>query len=406
MRIKLFSTLISLLLSNFIFAQVEIQPLTLSEKLADFNFLYQELKATYPYFDVNKRKHKLDWLANQNLYLQKIKATKNDTEFYLALSDILNDLNNGHTDMLPTFYYEYFSQGYEQAVADAPEYRAYVDELKKGNATKKYKHWIKIKEDLAKQEQNETAVSSTPESENVVTNIETILDNTNNIAILKINSFSYEFIENDQPLIADFLKKARNYKHLIIDIQGNTGGDDHYWQSNIVGHLIAEVITFPVTVAFKPSAKIKVMKPNYQANLAYKNIDLPNLPAELKTGKYEFMNWENSVEPNQGGVAFEGQIYLLVDDEVFSSAETLAYFCKATQFATVAGIQTNGDGIGSDPLLITLPNSGIVIRFTGEMALNPDGSSNEEMRTVPDIILEGKTKKERLEKLKERIIQK
>ena len=108
------------------------------------------------------------------------------------------------------------------------------------------------------------------------------------------------------------------------------------------------------------------------------------------------MNWENTIEPNQSGKAFEGKIYLLADDEVFPSTETLAYFCKATQFTTVAGTQTNGDGIGNDPLLITLPNSGVIIRFTDEMALNPDGSSNEEMRMIPDIILKRKTKKERL----------
>ena len=96
----------------------------------------------------------MDWLANQELYLQKIKAIKNDTEFYLALSNILNDLNNGHTEMLPTFFYEYFSQAYEQAIAEAPEYQAYIDELEKGNATKKYRHSIKIKDELTEQEQN------------------------------------------------------------------------------------------------------------------------------------------------------------------------------------------------------------------------------------------------------------
>ena len=87
--------------------------------------------------------------------------------------------------------------------------------------------------------------------------------------------------------------------------------------------------------------------------------------------------------------AFNGKIYLLVDGEVFSSSETFAYFSKATKFATIIGERTGGDGIGTDPLITTLPNSGISIRYTGEMGLNIDGSANEEMRTKPDFEIKG-----------------
>ena len=96
---------------------------------------------------------------------------------------------------------------------------------------------------------------------------------------------------------------------------------------------------------------------------------------------------------------FAVETHLLVDDIVFSSAETLAYFCKSTKFATVVGEKTNGDGVGTDPLLLTLPKSGIVIRFTGEMGLNPDGSANDESKTVPDLIIKASSKKERVIKL-------
>ncbi|MFK7775230.1 MAG: S41 family peptidase [Saprospiraceae bacterium] len=406
MKTKLLFSLYILFFVQTFHAQVGDQSLTRKEKIEDFEFLHTELKASYPYFEVNKRKHQIDWLANEKSYCKKIKATKNDIEFYLALSNILNDLNNGHTDMLPTFYYEYFVQGYEQAVPHSPEYQPYLEELKKYDAPKKYKHWIKIKNDLAAAKDTTEDHDSSSETSKTPANAEFELDAKNSIAILKIHSFSYDFIERDSPQIADFFKEITLYKNLIIDIQGNTGGDDYYWQSNIVGHLISKKITFPVITAFKTSARIARMKPDYQPEFGYKKINLPNLPEELKTGDYQFMDWENSIVPNQNGKDFEGKIYLLVDDEVYSSAETLAYFCKATQFATTAGIQTNGDGIGSDPLLITLPNSGIVIRFTGEMALNPDGSSNEEMRTIPDLILNGKTKKERLQLLKKEIINK
>ncbi|MCT4629484.1 S41 family peptidase [Winogradskyella sp.] len=93
--------------------------------------------------------------------------------------------------------------------------------------------------------------------------------------------------------------------------------------------------------------------------------------------------------------AYSGKIYLLVDEAVFSSSEALAFFCKATNFATVVGETTSGNGVGTDPLLITLHHSGVVIRFTREMGLNLDGSANEKTKTEPDVLIKASNKIER-----------
>lgn len=39
-----------------------------------------------------------------------------------------------------------------------------------------------------------------------------------------------------------------------------------------------------------------------------------------------------------------------------------------------------------DPVYLQLPNSGILIQYTVPFGLNPDGSSNEEMGTTPDLV--------------------
>lgn len=80
----------------------------------------------------------------------------------------------------------------------------------------------------------------------------------------------------------------------------------------------------------------------------------------------------------------------------------LAVFSKATRWATVVGKTTSGDGIGSDPNLVSIPGTGLVFRFSGGMGLNPDGSANEETKTIPDVIIEAKNSKERLQKLLDR----
>lgn len=89
-------------------------------------------------------------------------------------------------------------------------------------------------------------------------------------------------------------------------------------------------------------------------------------------------------------IGFEGNIYLLVDRGVYSSTESFSVFCKDSGFATLVGETTGGDGIGIDPLLFSLPNSGIVVRFSSLLALNGDGSINEEVQTTPNVLIKPK----------------
>lgn len=168
----------------------------------------------------------------------------------------------------------------------------------------------------------------------------------------------------------------------------------------MIPYLIDDTLTFSAVYAFKKSDRLKRFKPSYFENIiGYEQAYLPNMPNELENGNYLFRNENILIHPSSNPRKYSGNIYLLVDDVVFSSAETLAYFCKSTKFATVAGEKTNGDGVGTDPLLLTLPKSGIVIRFTGEMGLNPDGSANDETKTVPDLIIRASNKRERVAKL-------
>lgn len=61
-----------------------------------------------------------------------------------------------------------------------------------------------------------------------------------------------------------------------------------------------------------------------------------------------------------------------------------------TGFATLVGERTGGDGMGDDPAICVLPNSGYLFRFTKEMGLTSDGTSNFEHKTEPDIKVSAK----------------
>ncbi len=380
-----------------IIGKIYKKPLTQKEKLSDFEYLYKELEQSYPYFNINMRMNNIGWLAQKETYLKKIRDTKNDKEFYIAINDILGDLNNGHTDTYPTEIYDYFYKVYKAASQNNPSLIPYLKELEKTNS-EKCNYWKALWNEYLSEKKSNSNVSnnsSNVESENIST---TFIDSLS-VGVLSVRSFSYDLMGNDGRLLKDFLEKIYKYDNLIIDIQGNEGGATEYWMNNMIPYLIKDTISFPVYYAFKNSDKLKYFTPQYFINtIKYADIDLPNTPPELENGDYLFRTEKLSIYP-KSNKKYLGKIYLLVDGEVFSSAEALAYFCKSTKFATVVGERTSGDGVGTDPLLLTLPNSGIVIRYTGEMGLNPDGSANDETKTIPDILINAESNNSRLNKL-------
>lgn len=351
--------------------------LSMQKKIADFDSLYVTLKENYMYFDVNKRVNKINWLANYESYKDRIKKTRNDAEFYHELNNILNDLNNGHTDLS-------FNNGYDSYLSLFEKYgeyyRPYINEMKKNNADKKNKKWRIL---IGTDEKNKVLIKKNEENKN--RNIEISFLKDKSIALLKIHSFGDEFIEADVDSLKLFITHASSYKKVIIDIRGNGGGNSLYWYKNIVPFFISNYLVYKTTLAFKNTNYMRKFKPDYFLNSTKNKPELPNLPPELINSNILFNTTIDTLHPSQNTISYKGEIYLLVDNKVFSSAEAFAVFCKQTQFAKIVGETTAGDGIGTDPGIYTLPNSGLVIRFTAEMGLNNDGSANEETKTIPDI---------------------
>ena len=108
------------------------------------------------------------------------------------------------------------------------------------------------------------------------------------------------------------------------------------------------------------------------------------MPEEVERNFQRYWKVTKTIKPKDP-IDFRGKIYLLVDYRVYSSSESFAAFCKDSGFATLVGETTGGDGIGIDPLFFSLPNSGIVIRFSSMMALNGDFTINEEVKTTPHV---------------------
>lgn len=335
--------------------------MTTKEKLQDFEYMYDILKENYPFFEVNKRLHNVDWLGNKSKYKRLIKNTKTDTEYLVAMSKILGDLHNPHTGILTgqTFKHLY-----------KVNYPNWNDALGDFRVMYRYNFNGDVRSaEFDKEPALETKV---------------LVDNE--IAYMKINSMSYYHFEEDLARIKDFLKEVEDYEKLIIDIRGNAGGLDDYWK-NIVALLIDETHSAEYYSIFKENTRNKYDTYKLKDIRTVNDLDesiLNQFPEEIKTD-FKFYKLNTiQVDPLEE-MGFNGKVYLLVDSGVFSSAEKFASFAKDTGFATLVGETTGGDRTFEDIPVFYLRLSKFVIRYSIEMSMNADGTINMETRTTPHI---------------------
>lgn len=352
--------------------------LTEKEKLEDFEYMYTILKENYPYFEVNKRLNGIDWLSKKDEYIDRIKATTNDDTYFNELNNILSELKNGHTNMLDKWFYSYAKDIYER---DKKFNKAWVKQLNNPKAINRYSN---IPESKGRFEGSENNI--------IADNIKTHNFEKEKIGYLAIHSFNTFNIEEDMKTIKPFLESIKDYKGLIIDIRGNGGGDTRYWTDNIVPMLINNKVECIYYSAFRGGDFTEAFLES-RHGIGYEGLGsisditggkLKNIPPELSKD-FKYYDESRIILNPKNSIGFNGKIYLLTDGVVFSSAEAFSVFAKSTGFATLVGETTGGDGIGSDPAVCTLPNSGYVFRFTKEMGLTSDGTCNFEHKTVPDI---------------------
>ncbi|MCW3789235.1 S41 family peptidase [Plebeiibacterium sediminum] len=378
-----------------------VKQLTTDQKLAEFDSLFIQLKDVFPYFGVNERRHGVDWLANYQLYRDKIAHTSNDKEYLAQIDSIMRDLNSVHADIYPTRAYKYYLHAYRFAnMLTFGAFKGYTRELRKSVAKENYSYWQALYKELHPPKvKTDLNLKEDP-------NVRCELNEDSSIAVIKIKSFDFELKKTDKDVILGFYNQLDGYKNLIIDIQGNGGGFSGYWQDVLVPFLSDTTITYKGNLAYKDTPKllnfIKADKNGEEYHLD--SIQYPKLPPEVIHDNYAFSTLDFNIKPDKKSANYKGNIYLLVDHNNYSSTEAFVNFCKVTGFATVVGETTGGDGIGSDPFMFTLPISGIVVRYPAIMGLNPDGSSNDEFGTTPDIILNGSSKSERFKELNDYIM--
>lgn len=330
----------------------------------------------------------MDWLSKKEEYLQKIKNTEKDDEFLMVLDDILSELNNGHTNMITdSKQFRFFREVY--TMNESWQKKVQLPVINNRKALARYN--VDKNEKIAVVDERKNGEIKGVKNASVKDVEE------GKIGYIRIpQMLNYYNMNMDIELIDGYLDKCKGYQAMVIDIRGNGGGDSGYWMFYLLPKLINKPYT-QITYSFLKDGDLIndfINKSNLKNENDFGEVKdlntkpLTNLPEEVeKDFKYYYKN-TIKVEPSEDSINFKGNIYLLVDKGVYSSSEILASFAKESGVATLIGETTGGDGIGSDPLLGMLPNSGYVFRFSKDMGVTSDGTCNEEFKTRPDYVVE------------------
>jgi hypothetical protein len=147
-------------------------------------------------------------------------------------------------------------------------------------------------------------------------------------------------------------------KKVIIDIRDNPGGSDNVWMS-VLAAIIAKPIVFENFILANPSAGMKKKFPEESAK--WKAYGAPFLD------NYEyavFASGEARINPAPDSLNFGGKIYILQNEEIYSSAGSLAAVGVLADNILTVGQNTGWLlGRGISPLLFELPHSKIIYRI-------------------------------------------
>lgn len=381
--------------------------LSKEQRLADFESLCDGLRENYPYVKLAKRQAGADLDVLEKDYRTKVEQCTCDDVFYDVLKDFIGEFSfTGHLDLWGRRYESELASKREFVKEPGQEirYKPYVDALDNPVSNRTYASMTKYYQEMecrmeekrtkdnggARGEAAEAASAVETVEEEAPANVETKILEQGKTAYVFIDAFDFEQMEADRKILLPFYEEVGDYENLIIDITNNLGGSMRYFDELVTAPLTKKTLTVPGYQLFKDGENNETflrIKEGAASGLYQPVSELPAMP-ELNREDAADCDWfwreDYVVEP--AGDGFDGKIWLLVSENNYSSAEYAAMFSKESGFATLVGRTTSGDGIGTEPVYLILPNSGLVVQYSPMYGVTADGVGSEACGTVPDIV--------------------
>ncbi|WP_159065829.1 S41 family peptidase [Gorillibacterium timonense] len=217
---------------------------------------------------------------------------------------------------------------------------------------------------------------------------------------IKIFSFGRSSKEADRSIIQEFMRKyGQDLDKLILDVRGNGGGEQDYWTDLLLRPLLKEPIDAEFDGAIKSRFKERL---GFRFTIYRKFVTSTLTNAKL----YGVSSVEKIANPSDlddtwvtyrvnkhltplDSFPFNGNVYVLIDGNSFSAADSFAMTMQKLKLGTLVGTPTaGGDSEYLEPYRFSLPNSGILFRLEPERNWNQNGQTNEIYGTQPDIRLQ------------------
>lgn len=200
---------------------------------------------------------------------------------------------------------------------------------------------------------------------------------------------------SDERKIRRFLDKSQgHYKKLIIDLRHNGGGSTIYTYDVLLRPFLDEPLVYKQTSGVKrklladfPPELVSVLVGSCSRYAWETDVEEVPPPEGFDPNVWIFHQISREVKPSNR-YAFDGDLYVLMDQASASATETYLDAIKRTGFATLLGQRSAGamGGYIIAPVM-RLPESGMIFRMEADLDINPDGTFNELTGVRPDVEL-------------------
>ncbi len=213
---------------------------------------------------------------------------------------------------------------------------------------------------------------------------------SNETALLRIPSFSYNKTDEINTLIKRNKKSILSHKNLIIDLRGNEGGSDYSWKE-----IIPFIYTNPIEtigVEFYSTPLNRSLHydslPFFRRIIAHKHIK----KAKKNDGKFVVRN-SFSIQKLKTIHPKPQKVMVLVDEDCASSTEQFIFAAKQSTKTTIYGKQTFGALDVSNIVRVFTPDNCFLMSYCVTRTLRPAADRIDDIGIVPDVSIPDYTPK-------------